>query len=218
MKNTNRFIITEIKNKIDILRVVEESNLQLRKRGRNYIGLCPFHNERTPSFSVNPQKNIFKCFGCEVGGDQINLYARLHGIENRQAVSELAKRLGLGNMQLTNEQQIEISKQQKDIELENAFAGKLKVFFDFLCSLKNSMVAEAKTYKCIEQLEQDYLLIAYYHEEANIRDLLEGLHMGIFEEIDIYQQISVYMAAKGVVEEWEMLLEKQRLIFSESLD
>ncbi|PHC70386.1 hypothetical protein COF39_17325 [Bacillus toyonensis] len=46
--------IREIKSKIDILTIVEESSLQLRKRGRNFIGLCPFHDEKTPSFSVNP--------------------------------------------------------------------------------------------------------------------------------------------------------------------
>ena len=45
------------------------SFVELRKRGVNYIGLCPFHNEKTPSFNVNPAKGIFKCFGCGEGGD-----------------------------------------------------------------------------------------------------------------------------------------------------
>lgn len=108
MNHTVDYGICEIKSKIDILAVIEASNLQLRKKGRNYFGLCPFHIEKTPSFCIDPKKNRFKCFGCGVSGDQINLYARLNCIKNGQAIFQLAKRLGLSKAKLTKKQQLEV--------------------------------------------------------------------------------------------------------------
>jgi DNA primase len=61
--------IEEIRNSVSIVDVISEY-VQLRKRGKNYIGLCPFHNEKTPSFTVTEEKQIFHCFGCHAGGKQ----------------------------------------------------------------------------------------------------------------------------------------------------
>lgn len=58
--------IQEITSKIDIIEIID-SFVKLKRRGANYLGLCPFHNEKTPSFTVSPAKEIYKCFGCEVG-------------------------------------------------------------------------------------------------------------------------------------------------------
>src|ERR1017187_9964425 len=63
--------IEQIKNRIDIIDVVGEF-VKLKKRGANYLGLCPFHNEKTPSFTVSPTKEIFKCFGCGRSGNTIS--------------------------------------------------------------------------------------------------------------------------------------------------
>ena len=60
--------IEEIRNSISIVDVISEY-VQLRKRGKNYIGLCPFHNEKTPSFTVTEEKQIYHCFGCHEGGN-----------------------------------------------------------------------------------------------------------------------------------------------------
>ena len=62
-------VIDEIKNKTDILDLVSEY-VKLEKRGRNYIGLCPFHDEKTPSFTVSEDKQICHCFGCKKGGNE----------------------------------------------------------------------------------------------------------------------------------------------------
>ena len=69
-------VIDEIKSRLDILDVVQ-SRVVLKKKGANYWGCCPFHNEKTPSFSVNVQKGIFKCFGCGEGGDAITFLMKI---------------------------------------------------------------------------------------------------------------------------------------------
>ena len=63
-------VIDEIRNRLDILDVVQ-SRVVLKKRGANYWGCCPFHNEKTPSFYVNPDKGLYNCFGCHQGGNVV---------------------------------------------------------------------------------------------------------------------------------------------------
>jgi DNA primase len=63
--------IQQIISRIDVLEVIGEY-VKLKKRGANYLGLCPFHNEKTPSFTVSPAKEIFKCFGCGKSGNSIS--------------------------------------------------------------------------------------------------------------------------------------------------
>lgn len=87
-------LIEEINKKTQILDVVSEF-VDLEKRGKNYMGLCPFHDEKTPSFSVSPEKNICKCMGCGEGGNPINFYRKIKNISFEQAAQELAKRAGI---------------------------------------------------------------------------------------------------------------------------
>src|SRR5207344_399347 len=63
--------IQQILSRIDIVEIVG-SFVKLKKRGANYLGLCPFHNEKTPSFTVSPSKEIYKCFGCGLSGNTIS--------------------------------------------------------------------------------------------------------------------------------------------------
>ncbi|MDO4813524.1 MAG: DNA primase [Gemella sp.] len=78
----------------DIVSLVSEY-VKLESKGKNYVGLCPFHNEKTPSFSVSPEKKIAHCFGCGGGGNAINFLAQVENISFRQALMKLAARLGL---------------------------------------------------------------------------------------------------------------------------
>ena len=71
------YIIQEVTEKNDIYDVVSKY-VHLKKAGNSYVGLCPFHNEKTPSFSVSPQRGVFHCFGCGVGGDVISFLMRYH--------------------------------------------------------------------------------------------------------------------------------------------
>ena len=82
-------IIEQIRSTADIIEVVS-GYVQLKKRGRNYFGLCPFHGEKTASFSVSPERQIYKCFGCSVGGGVINFIMEIEGMEFINAVKHLA--------------------------------------------------------------------------------------------------------------------------------
>ncbi len=86
--------LQELKSRCDITDVVS-SYVTLKRRGRNYIGLCPFHNEKTPSFNIYPENGSFYCFGCNVGGDVITFIRRIENLDYMEAVRLLAQRAGL---------------------------------------------------------------------------------------------------------------------------
>jgi hypothetical protein len=206
---TLNYIISEIKRKIPIMTVVEESSLQLKKKGQSYFGLCPIHGEKTPSFSVNPKKDKFKCFGCGASGDQIQLYALLNDLENGKAISILKKRIGLSEKKMTREQKIEVSKRHEDKLLVKNFEQECKSLFYYLCCLRDWMKATAKTHDDMDQMEQlhqDSLLMCYYQESHYHQHLIDELVPVLFDEIKFERQIDIYKIAKGVAEEWQQLL------------
>lgn len=86
--------INEVRAASDIVEVVS-AYLALKRRGQNYFGLCPFHTEKTPSFSVNPQRQIFRCFGCGAGGNVFTFLMRMENITFPEAVLRLAQRAGI---------------------------------------------------------------------------------------------------------------------------
>ena len=83
--------ISEIKNKADILDVISEV-VVLKRTGKNYVGLCPFHSEKAPSFTVSPEKQIFYCFGCSAGGNVFKFLMEIEGISFIDAVKKLGNR------------------------------------------------------------------------------------------------------------------------------
>jgi DNA primase len=87
-------IIAEIRQAADIVEIVSES-VPLRKAGKDFSGLCPFHGEKTPSFSVSPDKQLFYCFGCGEGGDIFHFVMRREGVPFAEAVRMLGRRLGI---------------------------------------------------------------------------------------------------------------------------
>jgi DNA primase len=86
--------ISQIKNASDILEVVSEAVL-LKPAGKNHVGLCPFHSEKTPSFTVNAEKQIFYCFGCGEGGNVITFLMKHNGMTFPEALRQLARRCGI---------------------------------------------------------------------------------------------------------------------------
>ncbi len=86
--------IEEIRRRADIAEVVGRV-VQLRRAGRAQVGLCPFHQEKTPSFHVNPDRQIFKCFGCGKGGDVVKFVMEYHGVEFVEALRMLADQVGI---------------------------------------------------------------------------------------------------------------------------
>ncbi|WP_277219073.1 DNA primase [Peptoniphilus vaginalis] len=85
----NDNVLDEIRDRADIVDLIGEY-VDLKRSGSNYMGLCPFHSEKTPSFSVSPSKGIFKCFGCGVGGDVITFVMKRENLSFPEAVEFLA--------------------------------------------------------------------------------------------------------------------------------
>lgn len=87
-------LVHNVVNANDIVDVVSE-HVALRRSGKNFIGLCPFHKEKTPSFNVSPERQIFKCFGCGAGGDGIKFLQNILNVSFREALEVLARRAGI---------------------------------------------------------------------------------------------------------------------------
>lgn len=94
MSRISEETIENIKSQSDIISIISEY-IDLKKTGSNYIGLCPFHNEKTPSFTVSPTKEIFHCFGCGEGGDVIGFIMKKEGLSYPEAIRFLADKLGI---------------------------------------------------------------------------------------------------------------------------
>jgi DNA primase len=129
--------IEEIRAASDIVEVIGQF-VRLRKRGKNYIGLCPFHNEKTPSFTVSLDKQIFHCFGCHAGGNVFKFLMDFKKISYVEAIQELASDLGITieyESQQSEEQLSEVE-QLFDINLVAA-----KYFSDNLLNEPNGEIA-----------------------------------------------------------------------------
>ena len=94
MTRTLEEVIAEIKSRLNIVDVVSEQVI-LKKNGGRYWGLCPFHKEKTPSFSVNPQLGIYKCFGCGAGGDALSFIMKTKNIEFMDLIKDLAQQFDI---------------------------------------------------------------------------------------------------------------------------
>ncbi len=87
-------VINDVRQSNDIVDVISQY-VHLKRSGRNFFGLCPFHNEKSPSFSVSPDKQIFHCFGCGVGGNVFSFITQIEGINFVEAVQMLAERANI---------------------------------------------------------------------------------------------------------------------------
>ncbi len=103
--------VSEIRDRSSLLEVISDY-LTLKKTGKHYKGLCPFHSEKTPSFMVNEEKQIFHCFGCGAGGDVFKFLMEIGHFSFPQALEELEKRYGikLPSQELTPAQKREMAK------------------------------------------------------------------------------------------------------------
>ena len=86
--------VREVAERLSIVEVVSDY-VPLRRAGGNYLGLCPFHSEKTPSFNVNPAREIFHCFGCGAGGNAFSFVMKIEGVSFPEAVKLLARKAGI---------------------------------------------------------------------------------------------------------------------------
>lgn len=138
------YIIQEVAEKNDIYDVISKY-VHLKKAGNSYVGLCPFHNEKTPSFSVSPKRGIFHCFGCNAGGNVISFVMKIEGISFYEAVQKLADEANImlpQNTSYTSEDAANLKKKKERLFEINKMAAQF-----FYENLKTSQ-------KCIEYLKK----------------------------------------------------------------
>lgn len=127
-------IIEDVKSRIDIVNLINEY-INVEQSGNNFKALCPFHNEKTPSFCISEQKQIYKCFGCGEGGDVIGFVMKMENLDFLDAVKFLANKYGIDvsfNINEEQKQKIEKTKKYIDINTETA-----RFYFRNLFSQKN---------------------------------------------------------------------------------
>lgn len=116
--------IAEIQLASDIIQIISEY-VNLKQSGRNFLGLCPFHSEKTPSFTVNPEKKLFKCFGCGEGGTVFNFIMKQEGVDFVEAVKLVASKAHIDLSHLHNQKgDISLAEKTRLIQI-NDFAAKL---------------------------------------------------------------------------------------------
>jgi DNA primase len=114
LKRIPEDVVEEVRKANDIVDVVSEY-VQLKKQGRNYFGLCPFHGEKTPSFSVTPEKQIFYCFGCKKGGNVLTFLMELENYSFFESVRILAEKSGIDLPDTNTTQESSLSQENQSI-------------------------------------------------------------------------------------------------------
>lgn len=109
--------IDDLRRQADIVRVVGDY-VTLKKKGTNWMACCPFHQEKTPSFSVNPSKNIFYCFGCSKGGSVFNFVMELEGVSFPESVRIVAEKAGVPLPELVEDKRFEAKRKEADEVIE----------------------------------------------------------------------------------------------------
>ncbi len=155
-------ITEEFKNlllhKVDIVDVIG-SHVDLKKRGGNYVGLCPFHDEKTPSFTVSSPKQFYYCFGCGAKGDVISFLINKCGFQFTDAISELAKIVGL-----------EVPKGEKSYKRFKEEDTKIK-------KLKEVLLKTARFYK--QNLKDDKNAVSYLKKREISGTIAAKFHLGV---------------------------------------
>ena len=107
-----QYFIDELKNRADLIRIIEPYT-PLKKKGANWMGCCPFHQEKTPSFSVNPSKGFYKCFGCGKGGSAFNFVMEIEGLNFPEAIKRVAEISGVPLPEPIDDKKYEQNKKRK---------------------------------------------------------------------------------------------------------
>ena len=147
----DQYFIDELKDRADLVRLIQPYAQDLKKKGASWMACCPFHQEKTPSFSVNPSKGFYKCFGCGKGGNAFTFLMEMEGLNFPEAVQRVAEMNGVPLPQPIDDRQYEKNKKRKEekkqlsdqvIEL-NRFASE---FWEAELQSKNAKAKAAREY------------------------------------------------------------------------
>jgi len=151
--------VADIRNTADIVDVISDAVL-LKKAGKNYVGLCPFHSEKTPSFTVSPEKQIFYCFGCNAGGNVFSFLMKQNGLSFPETARMLAKRYGIEipTQTMSKKQKERINERERLRDINNQAMN----FFCYTL-LKSSVGKKA---------------ILYLNERGIKKETIDGFNLG----------------------------------------
>lgn len=185
-------LIDEIKNKNDIVDVISQYVI-LKRSGRNFFGLCPFHKEKSPSFSVSPDKQIFHCFGCGIGGNVFSFIQKIDNITFVEALEQLAERAMINLPSIVNNENTHELELKSKIFQINEIAAKF-----YHERLYKNEAKEAQEYVKKRKLDNKTLrnyLIGY---SGNYNELYQELKKHQFSEEEILKSCLVNKTEKGV--------------------
>jgi DNA primase len=172
--------IDDLKRQADIVRVIQDY-VQLKKKGANWMACCPFHKEKTPSFSVSPAKEIFYCFGCHKGGSVFNFVMEMERVSFPEAIKLVAEKSGVPIPKLVEDSRFEAKRQLADEVIElNRWA--LEWWEQQLESSSEARIA------------RDYLLRREITDETS-----KTFHLGYAP--DSWDALSIYLRQKGASQE-----------------
>ena len=177
----DHFTIERIQAAAQIEQVVSDF-ITLRKRGVNYVGLCPFHDDKTPSFYVSPAKNICKCFACGEGGTPVHFIMKHEQLSYSDALKHLAKKYGIEvkEIELTEEQK-QVHSDRESMFILNAYAQKSFTAFLF------------------EHQEGKSIGLSYFHERGFRDDVIKKFQLGYaLEDRDAFTQQALRAGYKQI--------------------
>ena len=164
-------LIDEIKVNNDIVDIISQYVI-LKRSGRNFLGLCPFHKEKSPSFSVSPDKQIFHCFGCGVGGDVISFICKLENVNYREAIEILAERAGIVLPKSDNTQDLKKEKLKERVYEINKIVATF--YHEYLYTPKAKMAQEYVKKRKLDNNTLKKFMIGYAGVDNEIFKLLKS--------------------------------------------
>ena len=195
-------VIDEVRNSNDIVEVISQY-LTLKRSGRNYFGLCPFHNEKSPSFSVSPDRQIFHCFGCNAGGDVFTFISKINGLTFFEALQMLAERANIQLPTLDNNADIAKEQFKRKVYKVNEFAAEFyhKKLYEPTSKLAQNYVKKRK-------LSNETLKEFKIGFSGKFNELYQALIKQGFKEPEILESGLVNKNEKGYIDRF-----RNRLMF-----
>ncbi len=184
-------LIDEIRNSNDIVDVISQY-VVLKRSGRNFFGLCPFHKEKSPSFSVSPDKQIFHCFGCGVGGNVIHFVSKIENLDFKPTLELLAERSGITLPTLENGEDANRLKLKEKVYQINKFTANY-----FHENLYKPTVKEAQGYVKKRKLDNNTLKTFSIGFSTNFDELYKALKGQGFTDEEILASSLVSKSQKG---------------------
>lgn len=185
-------VIENIRQSSDIVNIISQY-VALKRKGRNYFGICPFHNEKSPSFSVSPDRQIFHCFGCNVGGNVYSFLMKIEGIGFKEAVEQLAERANIQLPKLENTIDNEKEELKEKVIKINEFAAEY-----YHQNLYKPQSKIAQEYIKQRKLNNDALKNYRLGYSGKFDELYQELKKQNFKEKEILESGLVRKNEKGI--------------------